>query len=69
MSNLKYAKAPYLLNKEELSKKPISEVAELVKHIEETIKQIVDDLKIHEPNLKLIRDFLNNQNISPSNNN
>lgn len=69
MSNLKYVKAPYLLNKEEVSNKPLSDVAELVKHIEETTKQIAEDLEIHAANLKLVREFLNNQNKSLSNNN
>lgn len=61
MSNLKYAKSPYLLNDEELSKKPMSDVSELVKYIEEATKEIVDELAIHADNLKLIRKLLSNQ--------
>lgn len=58
MSNLKYLKMPYSLSESELTAKPISEIIELVRHIEETVIQIKDDLAIHSHNLKMMREFL-----------
>jgi hypothetical protein len=58
MSNLKYIKEPYHLTEEELAKKPLTEVIELVDYIKDVVKQVDHDLKVHYLNAEVIRKFL-----------
>lgn len=60
MNEKDYKKAPYALTDMELTTMPLSEVCALVKHIEESTAQIVNDLTIHTENIKMLRKFTEN---------
>jgi predicted transport protein len=51
----KYKESPYLLTEDEIKAKPLGDILELVKHIEQVVAQTMKDLNVHLENAKSLK--------------
>lgn len=51
----KYKESPYLLTEDEVKAKPLGDILELVKHIEQVVAQTMKDLNTHLENAKSLQ--------------